>query len=303
MKLHTALFMVSWLPLALPGCVTRSEHERALAEASERLRATQEGAAHEQATLQSEISKLNGEIKRLESALQQREEALSQSAASAAELTKKLDDATALNQQLRAELEKLGKNVDKLLQEKGSLNEALVGTKARLEELRKAQAAADQRAALFRSLLLKFKNMIDAGDLEIVLRDGRMVLQLRNDVLFDSGKVTLKEEGEDALSDVAGVLITFTDRKLQVAGHTDNVPISTQRFPSNWELSTARALNVVHFLIAQGVSAELLSAAGYGEHDPVAENSSADGKAKNRRIEIVLQPNIAELVQVPDAAP
>ena len=77
------------------------------------------------------------------------------------------------------------------------------------------------------------------------------------------------------------------------------MPIGTARFPSNWELSTARSVNVVKYLVDEGVKAELLSAAGYGEYDPVSPNDSDEGKAKNRRIEIVLQPNIAELVQIP----
>ena len=92
---------------------------------------------------------------------------------------------------------------------------------------------------------------------------------------------------------------TIGDRKFQVAGDTDNVPIHNERFASNWELSTARAVEVVRFLIAQGVRPELLSAAGYGEFDPVAPNEDAGGRAKNRRIEITLQPNIDELVYVP----
>src|SRR5690606_26744059 len=115
----------------------------------------------------------------------------------------------------------------------------------------------------------------------------------------DSGQVTIKQTGKDALTEVAGILVTLDDRELQVAGHTDNVPISTQRFPSNWELSTARAVEVVRFLVAENVKPQLLSAAGYGEHDPVESNETPEGRAKNRRIEIVLQPNIGELVSVP----
>jgi chemotaxis protein MotB len=176
---------------------------------------------------------------------------------------------------------------------------ALDDAKVRLEELRRAQEAAQKRADLLKNLINKFKRMIEAGDLKIVLRDGRMVLQLRNDVLFDSGKIEVKQAGKDALKDVAKVLVTLTDRKLQVVGHTDNRPIQTERFPSNWELSTSRAISVVKFLVTEGVKAELLSAAGHSEHDPVASNDNDDGRAKNRRIEIVLQPNLSELIAVP----
>ena len=233
----------------------------------------------------SQIVSLQAEVKRLAGEIEARN-------AQIATLQTQLDEATTLGARLREELEKAGKNVDKLLGEKSDMAK-------RLAELRKAQAAAQKRAALFQKLALKFKKMIDAGDLKIVLRDGRMVLQLRNDVLFDSGKVKIKDDGKTALTEVANILVTLTDRKLQVAGHTDNVPISTQRFPSNWELSTARAVNVVKYLVTQGVKAQTLSAAGYSKFDPVAANEADEDRAKNRRIEIVLQPNIAELVQVP----
>ncbi len=94
---------------------------------------------------------------------------------------------------------------------------------------------------------------------------------------------------------------TIEKRNLQVAGHTDNVPIQNSAFASNWELSCARALAVVHSLIAQGVPPDLLSAAGYGQFDPAGSNDTPIGRQGNRRTEIVLQPNIDELVAVPEA--
>jgi chemotaxis protein MotB len=142
--------------------------------------------------------------------------------------------------------------------------------------------------------------MIDSGQLKIKLRDGRMVIELANDVLFDSGQTVLKPEGQKAVAQVASVLRTIPGRRFQVAGHTDNVPIATAHFRSNWELSAARAVEVVRVLIAQGLKPELVSAAGYGEFDPVAPNDAPANKAKNRRIEITLQPNIEELVAIPD---
>jgi chemotaxis protein MotB len=96
------------------------------------------------------------------------------------------------------------------------------------------------------------------------------------------------------------VLRTIGNRRFQVAGHTDNVPITTTKFNSNWELSTERAVVVVRFLIGRGLRPDLLSAAGYGEFDPIAPNDSPANKSKNRRIEITLQPNIDELVGIPE---
>jgi chemotaxis protein MotB len=147
--------------------------------------------------------------------------------------------------------------------------------------------------------------MIDAGQLKVVMRDGRMLLELQNDVLFDSGKTELKDVGRKTLVQVAEVLRTLPDRRFQVAGHTDNVKIQTSRFPSNWELSTARAVEVLKLLVESGMDPRNVSAAGYGEFAPVATNDTPDGRARNRRIEIALQPNLAELAAVtaPEPAP
>jgi chemotaxis protein MotB len=140
---------------------------------------------------------------------------------------------------------------------------------AQLEELRKQKAAAEGRAALFNEFVAKFRKMIDAGRVTIHVRRGRIVLSLHNDVLFDEGKVDLKPAGKEALKEIGQTLRTVSSRSFQVAGHTDNLPIKSKEYPSNWELSTERAVVVVKFLAQQGVNAGVLSAAGYGEFDPV----------------------------------
>ena len=171
---------------------------------------------------------------------------------------------------------------------------------AQLDELRKQKAAAEARAALFNDFVAKFRKMIDAGRVSIRVRRGRIVLSLHNDVLFDEGKTDLKPAGKDALKEIAQALRTVSARSFQVAGHTDNLPIKSKEFPSNWELSTERAVVVVKFLSGQGVNAAALSAAGYGEFDPVAPNSDVPNRSKNRRIEISLVPNIEELISLPE---
>jgi len=171
---------------------------------------------------------------------------------------------------------------------------------AQLEELRKQKAAADARAALFNEFVAKFRKMIDAGKVSIHVRRGRIVLSLRNDVLFDEGKTDLKPAGKEALAEIAQALRTVSGRSFQVADNTDNLPIRSKEFPSNWELSTARAVVVVKFLSQQGVAPSVLSAAGYGEFDPVAPNTDNANRSKNRRIEISLVPNIEELISLPE---
>jgi chemotaxis protein MotB len=290
------LFVV--MVASLAGCVPQGKYDAAMKDA----RAAQTDAqrsASDVSALRAQVDQLNAAIKEAQTRAADRDRALADSAAAGHDLQAKLDLATAENEQLRKELARLGKNADALLAEKGSLASALSDAKSRLEELRKAQAAAEERAALFRQLALKFHKMIDAGQLKVVLRNGHMVLQLANDVLFDSGKTDVKSSGKEALAQVAAVLGTIGGRHFQVAGDTDNVPIQTPLFPSNWELSTRRAVEVVHFLIAQGMRPQILSAAGYGEFDPIASNDTPAGRAKNRRTEITLEPNIDELVAIP----
>jgi len=198
--------------------------------------------------------------------------------------------------QLKGQVAVLSKSSEALKQASGNHIQEL---EQRLAELKAAQAAADSRAQLYKDLTLRLKRQIDDGNLTLALRDGRMVLQLPNDVLFDSGRTELKPAGKKALDAVADVMRTLKDRHFQVAGHTDNVPIRSAPFASNWELSAGRAIGVVRYLTGKGVDAQWLSAAGYSDVDPVAKNDTAEGKKKNRRTEITLQPNIDELVKVP----
>ena len=174
---------------------------------------------------------------------------------------------------------------------------------AELEELRKQKAAADARLKTHDELVKRFKKMIDAGKLEITVRRGQIVLALETDVVFDPGKTDVKPEGKTALKEIAEAIRTVGGRRFQVAGHTDTAPIKTKEFPSNWELSTARAVVVVKLLVAERVRPAVLSAAGYAEFDPVGNNTGAGGRAKNRRIEIILLPNIEELIKIPDLKP
>ncbi|HEY5242898.1 MAG TPA: OmpA family protein, partial [Polyangiaceae bacterium] len=152
----------------------------------------------------------------------------------------------------------------------------------------KAQLAeATDRAKTLDDLQTKFKRMIDAGHLKVTTRHGRVVLQLHNDVLFDTGESDVKPAGKTALAEIAATLRGVGAKRFQVAGHTDNQPITTEKkkqFPTNWELSTARAIAVLKLLTSEGVDPSTLSAAGYGPYDPVAPNGTADGQAKNRRI-------------------
>lgn len=201
---------------------------------------------------------------------------------------KKIQELSLQNAALAEQLRKLGINVE---DQKRSLDES---NKA-LEELRAKERQAQQRLATFKGMLEKFQKMIEGGQLKVKIVRGRMVVELAENILFDSGRADLKKEGQDALTQVAGVLASIPDRDFQIAGHTDNIPIKSAKFPSNWHLSTARALTVATYLADHGVPPVRLSAAGYADTQPAASNDTPEGRQQNRRIEIVLQPNLDEL--------
>jgi len=291
-----ALLVPGW---ALSSCVPKEKYDAAIANAQTEHAQLVASQDREKAD-EGQIADLKQQLTDAAAQVQARDEKVSDLSTSGHNLQAQLDEATAINAKLRSELERLGKNVDTILQEKGTLTKALDDARSRLEELRKAQAAAEARAQLFQKFVQKFKALINAGQLKIATRQGRLVLELPNDVLFDVGQTAIKPAGRDALAQIAQVLRTVQGRSFQVAGHTDNLPIQTARFPSNWELSTERAVEVVKLLLSKGDDPRSLSAAGYGEFDPVGNNDTPEGRARNRRIEITLQPNLDELVAAPD---
>ncbi|NVB36483.1 OmpA family protein [Pseudenhygromyxa sp. WMMC2535] len=227
-------------------------------------------------------------------------------AASQAELTKtkkELDAEKQSNAELRSENQTLQERIAELEAEVAQLNEQINTLAqnaglltAELEELRKEKAKREAELKVYRDLFASLKKMVDAGTIKVGFREGRLVVKLDEGILFDSGRASLKKEGEEALTQLVAPL-RDVNRDWVVAGHTDNVPIKTAKFSSNWELSTARAVEVVNFLIGDGMPAERIGAAGYAEHDPVADNSTPEGRAQNRRIEIVLMPTIPQNLQ------
>ena len=202
---------------------------------------------------------------------------------------------------LTKKLESLGQDVSRLETERGTLGGELQQAQKRMEELRKAQVQAEARAAQFRKLVTQFKSLTDAGKLQVETRENRMIVRLGDKILFDPGKTDLKQEGKDALTEVTAGLKGLPNRNFQVAGHTDNIPIKSARFRSNWDLSTARAVEVTNFMIAAGMEPKRLSAAGYADQSPVAPNDTPENKAKNRRIEITLVPNLDDLPPIDEA--
>jgi chemotaxis protein MotB len=143
--------------------------------------------------------------------------------------------------------------------------------------------------------LARFRDLIDARTLKVTLSEGRMVLQLPTDVLFDSGSAKLSVAGRSAIAQVTSILKEVPRRRYQVEGHTDNVPIHNAHYASNWELAAARGLGVVRAMVEGGVDAVFMSAASFGEFHPVSANGHEEGRQANRRIEIIVVPDLSML--------
>ena len=216
------------------------------------------------------------------------EAALAQAQAKAAQLDGEL---TARG----SELARLNAEQASLLKDRSRLKASVEEMESALNELAERKRAADQRVSQYQDLLSRFQSLIDAGQLSVSITDGRMVVQLATDILFASGSAELSEDGVAALAAVASILSEIPDRRYQIEGHTDNVPISTAQYPSNWELASGRAIVVLQAMIDAGLGAERVSAASYADTRPVSANDSDEGRAANRRIEIVVVPDLSQL--------
>lgn len=206
--------------------------------------------------------------------------------------------ATGLEEALAAEQARAGlleEEKASILKDRSRLESSVGEMQQALAELSKRKVEADARIAEYRSLLSRFQSLIDAGKLRVKIVEGRMVVELASDVLFAPGAASLSRDGKAAIVEVAGLLATIPDRKFQVEGHTDNVPISTVVYPSNWELGAARALTVVKTMADAGMPPDRISAASFGDSKPAQANDTAEGRAANRRIEIVVVPDLSSL--------
>lgn len=224
----------------------------------------------------------------------------------------KYDTAMAQQEKLKSDLKKLGVDLDAAKTNAENLEAAMRQYKDRADQL----DAIERR---FRDLKQRLDKLNSVG-LKVVVRNNRMVIQLPGDVLFDSGKDELKPQGREVLLQVAEVIhsdSTLSTRNFQVAGHTDNAKYPpTGAFKDNWGLSLARARQVLLFLTAPlgdktshdphkqgggGLDTHHWSASGFGETDPQAgsiEHQSNDEMGHNRRVELVLQPNVEEMLNI-----
>ena len=178
--------------------------------------------------------------------------------------------------------------VDSLQQTTASMEEEVGALR---EERASLVAASQQQQQQYEALVQGLSDEVEKGQLQVRQYQNMLAVDLAEQIFFDSGRATLKSAGKDVLKKVGGALKGYEDKIIRVVGHTDNVPLTKSlqaTFPSNWELSVARATTVVRFLQDVGVPPERMIPSGRGQYDPVAPNDTPEGRQKNRRIEIML---------------
>lgn len=168
------------------------------------------------------------------------------------------------------------------------------------EQVDQLQARLARQRAAYDAILADLKPLIDRGVLKVENRKGRVTIGLASDVLFASGSADLSAAGKDTLGQVARLIARHArEHQFQVEGHTDDEPIATAQFPSNDWLGAARAITVMEFLVQNGFPRDHLSAATFGASAPVTPNTSPGGRAQNRRIELVLLPDLGDFKPPP----
>jgi chemotaxis protein MotB len=207
---------------------------------------------------------------------------------------KAVSDKEELDRILKARSDNLSQTISDLRRKVADLDAENMKLQAENASLAKAREEQEQKvSSSYESLLEKMKSEISQGQVAISERKGKLTVTMVDSILFDAGKAEVKKGGIEILGKVVSILKDMSDKSIRIEGHTDTMQISrasAQRYPTNWELSAARAVNVARFLQDQGIDPGNLSAVAYGEWKPVATNDTAEGKAKNRRIEIILVP-------------
>jgi chemotaxis protein MotB len=252
------------------GCVSSGKFKKMETEKNQEIAALQQekGSLEQQKT---GLEKDNADLKQQISSLEQQKSAAEQSAGA-------LEQQKSAAEQHAGSLEQQKSAVE---QQYGSLQQQ----NARLI------AASQQQQRQYQALVNKLSSEVQKGELQVKQYQNMLTVELAEQVFFDSGRATLKPEGKKALKNVGEALKGYDDKIIRVVGHTDNKPIKKSLqaiFPSNWELSVARATTVVRFLQEVGVPPEGMIASGRAEYDPVAPNDTPEGRQKNRRIEIML---------------
>jgi chemotaxis protein MotB len=256
--------------LALPACVKKSEFEALKAQSAAQQKALEDSLNSEREKAQSLDQALKAEQAR--------------SASQADEIAR-----------LNADLDAANKKISEMVGDSSKLKSSIQEMQAALNALNEQKRQTDARIAEYRKLLSSFQALIDAGKLKVKVVNGRMIVELPSDVLFASGSIDLSEAGKQSIGEIGTILASMSDRQFQVEGHTDDQPIKSARFPNNWWLASGRAIAVSEILIKAALPPTSVSAASFGEFRPITSNSTPQGRGQNRRIEIVLVPDLSKV--------
>ncbi len=212
-----------------------------------------------------------------------------------ADLQAQLNDERAAHEDSEKRAVALEQKLFSTAKDRGQLQSTLDEMKKAMSEMKERQAEEQKRLKEFQDLTRRFKKLTDSGTLSVKIVDGKMVVNLGSDVLFSPGSAKLSSEGMSAIKEVSIQLASIPSKRFQIEGHTDNIPISSATFPSNWELASARALTVVKGMIDSAMPPERVSAASYADTVPAQSNATPEGRAANRRITIVVVPDLSTL--------
>jgi chemotaxis protein MotB len=278
MNMRVCCFFLLGLTVLVSGSCVSSEKYRTKERESEELFSQVTGLKSEKDALEKEIRELRVKVLTLEGEMAR----LQQDNTNLEEILKAKSDT--MSQQI-AELRKQNKD---LTQENESLR-----AKTQALEVEKTEEILGVKT-MYEDLVEDMESEIKKGKVTITQLKGKLKVNMVDEILFDSGRATIKPQGLKVLERVGKVLLNAKDQAIRIEGHTDNVPIGAElarTYPTNWELSVARATAVTRYLQEKiGVDPRIISATGYGPYRPIASNETEQGRTRNRRIEIVLVP-------------
>ena len=277
------LMVVFLLSVMVGGCVSSSKFEKKVAEANglnQALQALQQKydkLTAENNDLKDQFKKLNGDFAQL-----------------SIQKDKITADRDELDKVLKSKSDSLSKTINELRGKTAALemeNASLKESVANLKKTKEEEVKSVSKT--YENLMQEMKGEIAQGQVAITELKGKLTVDVLDKILFASGEAEVKPEGLAVLQRVIDILKNVKDKAIRIEGHTDNVKIGgalARKYATNWELSAARAINVTRYLQKQGIDPALLASVAYGEYKPVADNSTSEGRAKNRRIAIILQP-------------
>jgi chemotaxis protein MotB len=288
MKAHVFLIFFAAGALSLSSCVSQKKYVDEFAR--------RQAAEDRETRLQNELRILNEQLEANNKNIIYKEGQIKS-------LTQEAERLHARNENLQNELNRI---INEATSQQERMDMAMQARAQELSEKEKLinelQGAIEQRDAAMNAILGQIEGALKqytADELSIEMRDGKVYVALSDRLLFQSGSANVERTGREAIGALAGALSRNPDISILVEGHTDNVPIRTNCFRDNWDLSVARATSVVRMLTADfGLSPQQVTAAGRGEFVPKAPNDTREGRALNRRTEIIIQPRLDEIYGV-----